>query len=73
MRTMPRLVKDPESVNRPGFEVGIDPSVGSKGDSYDNALAETINNFPGRPFRPDSHQGVSTNSGAVHLQNTVSG
>lgn len=24
-------------------EVGIDPSVGSKGDSYDNALAETIN------------------------------
>jgi transposase InsO family protein len=24
-------------------EVGIAPSVGSKGDSYDNALAETIN------------------------------
>lgn len=24
-------------------EVGIEPSVGSKGDSYDNALAETIN------------------------------
>ena len=24
-------------------EAGIDPSVGSKGDSYDNALAETIN------------------------------
>lgn len=24
-------------------ETGIDPSVGSKGDSYDNALAETIN------------------------------
>ena len=24
-------------------EVGIQPSVGSKGDSYDNALAETIN------------------------------
>jgi putative transposase len=24
-------------------EVGIDPSVGSVGDSYDNALAETIN------------------------------
>lgn len=26
---------------RPG-EAGIEPSVGSKGDSYDNALAETI-------------------------------
>ena len=24
-------------------EAGIKPSVGSKGDSYDNALAETIN------------------------------
>ena len=24
-------------------EAGVDPSVGSKGDSYDNALAETIN------------------------------
>ena len=24
-------------------EVGVDPSVGSVGDSYDNALAETIN------------------------------
>lgn len=24
-------------------ESGIEPSVGSKGDSYDNALAETIN------------------------------
>jgi putative transposase len=24
-------------------EVGIEPSLGSKGDSYDNALAETIN------------------------------
>ena len=24
-------------------EVGVEPSVGSKGDSYDNALAETIN------------------------------
>jgi hypothetical protein len=43
------------------------PVVGSKGDSYDNALAETINgwyklrqtiidNFPGRPCRPDSHK-----------------
>ena len=26
-------------------EAGIEPSVGSKGDSYDNALAETINGF----------------------------
>jgi len=24
-------------------EAGIEPSVGSKGDSYDNALAETVN------------------------------
>ena len=24
-------------------EAGVEPSVGSKGDSYDNALAETIN------------------------------
>jgi transposase InsO family protein len=24
-------------------EAGIEPSVGSKGDSYDNALAETMN------------------------------
>ena len=24
-------------------EAGIEPSVGSKGDSYDNALAETLN------------------------------
>ena len=24
-------------------EAGIEPSIGSKGDSYDNALAETIN------------------------------
>ena len=26
-------------------EAGIAPSVGSKGDSYDTALAETINNL----------------------------
>ena len=26
-----------------GAEAGIEPSVGSQGDSYDNALAETIN------------------------------
>lgn len=26
-------------------EAGIEPSVGSKGDSYDNALAETINSL----------------------------
>ena len=42
-------------------EAGIDPSVGSKGDSYDNALAETINGLPkaelihsGRPGKPGS-------------------
>ena len=28
---------------RPSHKVGIEPSVGSVGDSYDNALAETIN------------------------------
>ena len=27
----------------PAMEAGIEPSVGSVGDSYDNALAETIN------------------------------
>ena len=27
-------------------EAGIEPSVGSVGDSYDNALAETINGLP---------------------------
>jgi putative transposase len=30
-------------------EAGIEPSVGSKGDSYDNALAETINGLYKRP------------------------
>ncbi len=29
--------------NRESERAGIEPSVGSKGDSYDNALAETIN------------------------------
>lgn len=39
-------------------EAGIEPSVGSKGDSYDNALAETINGlfkteiiWPNGPWR----------------------
>ena len=32
-------------------ETGIEPSVGSKGDSYDNALAETING----PTKRKSH------------------
>lgn len=27
------------------FEAGIEPSVGSTGDSYDNALAKTINGY----------------------------
>ena len=31
------------TVNERLAEAGIDPSVGSVGDSYDNALAETIN------------------------------
>lgn len=26
-------------------EMGIEPSVGSRGDSYDNALAETVNGY----------------------------
>ena len=30
-------------------EAGIEPSVGSKGDSYDNALAETTNGLCTRP------------------------
>jgi transposase InsO family protein len=48
------------------FEAGIEPSVGSKGDSYDNALAETINGCTkpksstgspvGRPPRRSSSQ-----------------
>ncbi|WP_018133702.1 integrase core domain-containing protein, partial [Acaricomes phytoseiuli] len=39
-------------------EAGIQPSIGSVGDSYDNALAETINGLyktelikPGKPWR----------------------
>jgi hypothetical protein len=28
-------------------DAGVEPSVGSVGDSYDNALAETINGLPG--------------------------
>lgn len=31
-------------------DAGIEPSVGSKGDSYDNALAETING----PYKAES-------------------
>ena len=27
---------------RSGWQTGIEPSVGSKGDSYDNALAESV-------------------------------
>ena len=30
-------------------EAGIEPSVGSVGDSYDNALAETVNGLPAYP------------------------
>lgn len=32
-------------------EASIEPSVGSAGDSYDNALAETIRAFPVKPAR----------------------
>ncbi len=48
------LVRHSDRGSRGGFnrsrnterltEAGIEPSVGSRGDSYDNALAETINN-----------------------------
>ena len=31
-------------------EAGIEPSVGSVGDSYDNALAETVNGLPAYPW-----------------------
>ena len=51
-------------------EAGIDPSVGSVGDSYDNALAETINglykaeailqgSLPRRKVRPKRRPGES--------------
>lgn len=33
-------------------EAGIEPSAGSVGDSYDNALAETINGLQGRGHSP---------------------
>ena len=33
----------PSAIPERLVEAGIEPSVGSKGDSYDNALAETIN------------------------------
>jgi transposase InsO family protein len=35
--------EDRQQLGEPGCEAGIEPSVGSRGDSYDNALAETIN------------------------------
>ena len=35
-------------------EAGIEPSVGSKGDSYDNALAETKRSLQGRIDSPPS-------------------
>ncbi|TYQ19618.1 UNVERIFIED_ORG: integrase-like protein [Zoogloea ramigera] len=44
-------------------EAGVEPSVGSKGESYDNALAETIANYyrqlSEQAMSPDSHQTAS--------------
>ena len=60
-------------------EAGIEPSVGSKGDSYDNALAETINGiyktevihrrgpWKAKAYRSDSSQGDSTKTGTVQI------
>jgi transposase InsO family protein len=36
-------------------ETGIEPSVGSVEDSYDNALAETINGLFNRLLKKSSH------------------
>jgi len=56
-------------------EAGIKPSVGSVGDSYDNALAETINGLykaevihrrdPGVPSRPSSSQHWNGSTGST--------
>ena len=35
-------------------EAGIEPSVGSVGDSYDNALAESVIGWKGWPHEPGS-------------------
>ena len=45
-------VRDTERLN----DVGIEPSFGSVGDSYDNALAETINSLfkANPPLRTDA-------------------
>ena len=36
-------IKYTERLVEAGVEAGVEPSVGSVGDSYDNALAETVN------------------------------
>ena len=59
-------------------ESGIKPSVGSKGDSYDNALAETINglykaelNHRRGPGRPRNHWNWPRSNGCPGL--TITG
>jgi len=48
-------------------EARIEPSVGCKGDSYDNVLAETINGlYKAELTRPNSHLPASTKTGAIH-------
>jgi len=52
-------------------EVGIEPSVGSVGDSYDNALAETISGLYKAEVihrRRNSNYRASEISAAVHLR-----
>ena len=39
-------------------EAGVEPSVGSVGDSYDNALAETINGLYKAELIIDEHDGA---------------
>jgi len=40
-------------------EAGVEPSVGSVGDSYDNALAETINGLYKAELIPGGHGRVA--------------
>ena len=43
-------------LGRPGV-VGVDPSVGSFGDSYDNSLTETLIGLPQRHYLDSSVRG----------------
>ena len=45
-------------------EAGIEPSVGSVGDSYDNALAETINGLYKAEVDSGAKPGLSTDMAA---------